>query len=119
MDLPQTNVISLERGTVRSKAGSMLKYMGRLLGQMIPPIMATIIGAYLVQQLFPGKSSTETQSAAPTAAVMSPTPMAPASKLAKGTSNSTSSLSGPPAEPTEITGPNKTVKAPVKEPVKE
>jgi hypothetical protein len=91
----------------------MLKHMGKFLGQMIPPIMATIIGAYLVQQIFPGKNAAETKSPAPTAAVMSPTPMAPASKLAK-------SLSGPPAEPTEITGPNKTVKEPAKQaPIKE
>jgi len=91
----------------------MLKYMGKLLGQMIPPIMATIIGAYLVQQLFPGKNNAETdpKASAPAAAVMSPTPMAPASKLAKGAN----SLSGPPAEPTEITGPNKPAKEPVKQ----
>src|SRR5215475_252641 len=89
---------------------SMLKYTGKLLGQIIPGVMATLIGAYLVQQVFPGKSS-ETPApgpAQPTAAVMSPTPMAPASKLAKG-------LSGPAAEPTEITGPNRTVKEPVRE----
>src|SRR5262245_31303497 len=89
----------------------MLKYASKFVGQMIPPIMATIIGAYLVQQLFPGKNNGETKAPAPTAAVMSPTPMAPASKLATGTNG----LSGPPAEPTEITGPNKTVKEPVKE----
>jgi hypothetical protein len=88
----------------------MFRFAGKLLGQIIPGVMATIIGAYLVQQIFPGKNAEApapgpTQ---PTAAVMSPTPMAPASKLAKG-------LSGPPAEPTEITGPNKSVKEPVKE----
>src|ERR687887_261654 len=60
---------------------SMLKYTGKLIGQIIPGVMATLIGAYLVQQIFPGKTS-ETPApgpAQPTAAVMSPTPMAPAS----------------------------------------
>jgi hypothetical protein len=100
----------------------MFKHVGKFVGQMIPPIMATIIGAYLVQQIFPGKNNTETAAPpAPTAAVMSPTPMAPGSKLAKGAPN----LSGPPAEPTEITGPNRTppakeaVRETIKEPVKE
>src|SRR5215813_2660538 len=115
MDLPQTNVISCERGMHGFEAVTMVKYVGKLIGQMIPPVMATVIGAYLVQQIFPGKKA-ETQASppAPTTTVMSPAPLAPANKLAKGASNS---LSGPPSEPTEITVPGKT--PPVKESVKE